>query len=117
MTPRQRKIWARARQDLKSMCPTRKPVVVYVVALDKDTWGEWRSRNKTHAIDIASRLFSIEGDPDLFCARETLVHEWAHALCEEGGHLRESNDHSPMWGLHYADAYRAVFDRFEPPTN
>jgi len=111
---KQKALWRQACADLRSHLPTRKPVVVYVSDLDKDTWGEWRGRKSTHAIDIASRLFNMQEDPELFCARETLCHEYAHALCDDSGHLRESNDHSALWGLHYAECYRAVFDRFSP---
>lgn len=107
------KLWRRAVRDLRSHCPTRKPVKVYVVRMAAGEWGEWRQRKATHAIEISSTLFRLKEDPDLCMARETLVHEWAHALCSEAGHLRESNDHTARWGLCYAEAYNAVFDRYE----
>lgn len=41
--------------------------------------------------------------------RDSLVHEWAHAMAWTPEHP-SLTDHSPVWGVKFAEAYRAVIE-------
>lgn len=110
---RQRRVWTQTKRSLRVLCQTRLPVEFQVGHFADEGFGEWEGRETKHIIRIAARCFRDGGDDELYYAREVAAHEWAHALTHEGGHARESNDHTRLWGLLYADAYRAVFDAHE----
>lgn len=41
-----------------------------------------------------------------YCKRDTLIHEWAHALDWWNG--GNESDHGPSWGLQYGRCYECV---------
>jgi predicted metallopeptidase len=40
---------------------------------------------------------------------EVLLHEWAHCLAWSSGNV-DLHDHSPGWGVSYAECYRATIE-------
>ncbi len=53
-------------------------------------------------------LIRISKQLDEISAVDTLIHEWAHALCEGFGFTVV--DHGPEWGICYARCYCVVHD-------
>lgn len=46
--------------------------------------------------------------------RETLIHEYAHALADEACPEMEEH-HSDLWGVHYARCYRTLEEHWDGP--
>lgn len=94
-------------QRLRKWCPLLEPVAIYRVrnhhACGTFTWSHKRL------------IITIHIDDDPRQERETLIHEWAHALSYDATWPEERYNlptrwikHSNAWGIAYARCYRAV---------
>ena len=103
-------VWASAVAVLRRDVPLPLPVRV-TRARTPGCLGSCELRGKGK-----SRRFLIRVDPELplSVALHFLVHEWAHALDAWGAGAARADwspaDHGETWGLHYARAYRAMFE-------
>lgn len=88
---------------LSKRLPLSAPVVISVGTIDQPAWGltSWEVDHWVIQLDPS-------GGPEQL--RETLIHEWAHALVGAGGGPNE-DDHGPLWGVMYAACYRCVVER------
>lgn len=50
---------------------------------------------------------SVDGTLAYYVVMETLVHEFAHALCWQW--YGNGTNHGPQWGVAYSEVYRAVY--------
>jgi hypothetical protein len=55
-----------------------------------------------HAFEI-----HLDSTMPFYCLIETLVHEFAHALCWQW--YGNGTNHGPQWGVAYSEVYRAVY--------
>jgi len=62
-----------------------------------------------HTLKDGSIRLEIATGLEKTTARDTLIHEWAHAVVARS-HARNHKDHGPEWGLAYAQCYRAVVE-------
>jgi hypothetical protein len=89
-------------EALATQCPLGAPAEIRLV--DLGTLGAWGRTEWLQDRGCWSLLLAESDEPVL---RDTLIHEWAHALVSKaGGPLEDS--HGPFWGVAYARCYRAV---------
>lgn len=87
---------------LRRECPVHCPVDVRLVyALSH--YGDC-----THCADPERFVVRLRAGLTVLEGRDTLVHEWAHAMDWRPARPYW-RDHSPSWGVCYADAYCALF--------
>ncbi len=103
-------------QRLKYWCPLPKPIIIHR-AIKYHSYGgfDW---------DVDKLIITIRIDKDIREERETLIHEWAHALTYNENRPTQEIitdldyilyngpvpwvKHGDEWGLAYARCYRAV---------
>lgn len=90
---------------LSDELPLGAPVQLWVGPIDEPAWGLTEFHEDHWLI-----LLDPRGGQQLL--RDTLIHEWAHALVANGGGPCE-DDHGPLWGVMYAACYRCVVERDE----
>lgn len=94
---------------LEAKHPAAYPAIIKVGKLppeDRGYCGKVKRRGKTYF------LLTIAAGMTDFSQRETLVHEYAHALDWRSERQETGRDrhHCDAWGVWYARAFRAAFD-------
>jgi hypothetical protein len=90
-------------QHLSAELPLGVDVHISIAPIEQAAWGLTEFEGDHWEIMLDPR-----GGPEQL--RETLIHEWAHALVGPGGGPCE-DDHGPLWGVMYAACYRCVVER------
>lgn len=94
-------------QKLRREAPPLLPVRVYVREVVGDGWLgatdlKFRGKRPTHFVIEVRR-----GHAQVM--RDTLMHEWAHAIAWRQGHETVC-DHDPEWALAYSRIYQAMVE-------
>lgn len=86
----------RAVRTLRETCNTPKPVRVRVLPLVNESGLCWLDPSADHI------RITIHNSSCHQCQKDTLIHEWAHAMCGTVAHGRQ-------WAKAFSRCYRAVY--------
>ena len=100
--------YRKALRALRAECPTDIPIRVRLNHTSTASFG-WTSKTKRGlTITVCTRYSTGRRCTDAEL-RDTIVHEWAHAMvsapCTPG-----EGFHDALWGVAYAQAYRAAVE-------
>lgn len=89
---------------LQAKCPTLWPVHLDYTSR---TVKELKCYGMTDFKKKPKPYFKIDIASDMVwpMMKDTLIHEWAHAVCWDGGGF---SDHSALWGVAFARCYRIM---------
>lgn len=99
-------------QGLAERCPLNAPAAVQVYAIEESLWGR-TSWAQPLGLPFGYYLVEIEARQSMPGIIDTLIHEWAHAMVWDASADPSYGAHGPLWGVAYADAYRAVLELLE----
>jgi hypothetical protein len=103
--------YAKYRQALRALrleCPVDLPVRVRLNHRTTDCYG-WTTRTKGGLSITVCTQYNRRLKCNANELRDTLVHEWAHAMVSAPCEASEGH-HDALWGVAYAKAYRAVVE-------